>query len=121
MDVVHTAMWVSDLETTTTFYEEVLGLSVSREFEGADGVVNYFLCGDSETELQFKYDPEAERDVSPSGFAHTALTVEDLDSTLDRVANSEGSVNDGPMTIEGGRVAFCEDPDGYGIEFIESA
>jgi lactoylglutathione lyase len=121
MDVVHTALWVSDLDATTQFYEETLGLGFSREFEGEDGVVNYFVSGESETELQFKYDPEADRDVSPSAFAHTALTVEDLEETLTAVEDSAGTVTAGPMDHEDVRIAFGEDPDGYGLEFIETA
>jgi lactoylglutathione lyase len=119
MDVVHTALWVSDLDATKRFYEDVLGLSFSRQFDGDDGVVNYFVVGEGSAELQFKADPAESRDISPDGIAHVALTVDDLEATLAAVAESTGTVTDGPIDHEDVRIAFGEDPDGYGLEFIE--
>jgi lactoylglutathione lyase len=120
MDVVHTALWVADLDRTRTFYEDRLDLEFSREFEGADGVVNYFVAGTSATELQFKYDPESDAAVDPAGIAHVAIEVDDLDATIDVVADeSAGTITDGPMDADDARIAFGADPDGYGLEFIE--
>ncbi|GAB3022480.1 VOC family protein [Natronobiforma cellulositropha] len=123
MDVLHTAIWVESVEAMDAFYREGLGLEYSREFVGDDGVTNYFLTGESETELQFKYREDDPAPVDPSGFDHTAIAVADVDTTVERlVEDYGGAVTGEPTTIEemGVRIAFVDDPDGYGVELIES-
>ncbi|MFB6138597.1 MAG: VOC family protein [Halobacteriaceae archaeon] len=122
MDVLHTAIWVSDLDATTTFYEDHLGLSQTREFVGDDGAVNYFVAGEGDTEIQFKHDPEGDGEpVDPGDFDHVALAVEDTDAMVEHVVEeTAGSLRAGPMDHDGElRIAFVEDPDGYGVELVE--
>ena len=121
MDVAHTAVWVSDLEATTTFYEDVLGLERTREFTTDDGVVNYYVGSDEGGEIQFKYDPAGERTVEPSGIDHLALDVDDAAATFERVVAESGcAVHLEPTTFEVAdrRAAFVYDPDGYVVEFV---
>lgn len=123
MDVEHTALWVSDLETTTDFYENVIGLDYDRQFT-LDGVVNYYVGSDAGADLQFKYDPEGDVDVSPSGIDHVALGVEDTDAEFERIVDAvDPPVVQEPTTVEvaGARVAFIEDPDGYVVELVGPA
>lgn len=123
MDVEHTALWVSDLETTTDFYENVIGLDYDRQFT-LDGVVNYYVGSDAGADLQFKYDPEGDVDVSPSGIDHVALGVEDTDAEFDRIVDAvDPPVVQEPTTVDvaGRRVAFFEDPDGYVVELVGPA
>lgn len=123
MDVEHTALWVSDLETTTDFYENVIGLDYDRQFT-LDGVVNYYVGSDAGANLQFKYDPEGDVDVSPSGIDHVALGVEDTDAEFERIVDAvDPPVVQEPTTVEvaGARVAFIEDPDGYVVELVGPA
>ena len=122
MDLLHTAVWVSDLETTAEFYEEVLGLAHSRDFVGNDGVTNYFMAGESDAEIQFKYDESADVTVDPGTMDHLAAAVEDVDATVDHAVEEwDSDVTDGPRTVEdlGVRIAFITDPEGYTIEIIQ--
>ena len=122
MDVLHTAVWVSDLDATSEFYEDVLGLEQSREFVGGDGVTNYFVIGESDAEIQFKYDEDADVETDPGTMDHLAVAVEDVDDTTERAVEEYGSeIVDGPMDLEdlGVRVAFITDPEGYTVEIIE--
>ena len=119
MDVIHTAVKVSDLERTREFYEDGLGLDYSRDFVGDDGVTNYFVRGESEVEIQFKHDPDDDGAVDAGDFDHFAIMVEDTDEMVDLVVEeTDGSLRAGPMEQGDVRIAFVEDPDGYGIEFI---
>lgn len=123
MDVLHTAVWVSDLDRTRTFYEDQLGLEYSRDFVGDDGVTNYFVKGEGDAEIQFKHDPDGTATVDSGDFDHFAIEVDDTDEMVEHVVEeTEGSLRDGPLTMDdaGVRIAFVEDPDGYGIEFISS-
>ena len=120
MEVAHTALWVSDLEATQAFYEDVLGLEYSHEFV-LDGVLNYYVGTEDGAELQFKYDEDADREVAPSGIDHVAVTVDDTDAEFERVVEAaDPVVVMEPTTVDVAdrRVAFVEDPDGYVVELV---
>ena len=120
MDVIHLAMWVSDLDQSANFYEDVLGLEYDSQFE-LDGVVNYYVGSEDGAELQFKYDPERTEPIDPSGIDHIALAVDDTDAEFERVMDAANPpVVEEPMDIEAvnRRVAFIEDPDGYVVELV---
>lgn len=121
MRVIHTALWVADLDRTLEFYEGVLGLDHQWDFT-LDGIRNYYVGTDDGAEIQFKYDHGREEPVTPSGVDHLALAVEDVDTTFERVVDESGCpVVTAPTDVEaaGRRVAFVEDPDGYVVEFVE--
>lgn len=123
MDVAHVAIWVSDLERSKGFYEGALGLEHEKDFVGPDGVVNYFVRGETDTFVQFKYDPEGDAKDGPGGMAHIALAVDDVDAAYDRVADrGDSTVEQEPTTIEDldVRNAFVTDPDGYVLELEQS-
>lgn len=122
MHAIHTAVQVSDLEATTAFYEDVLGLSYQREFTGEDGVVNYYVGTDAGASLQFKYDPDGDGAVEPSGIDHLAFAVDDVDATFERVVDESGcDVFLEPTTFDAAdrRAGFVYDPDGYVVEFVQ--
>ncbi|WP_255192100.1 VOC family protein [Natronobeatus ordinarius] len=122
MDVIHTAIWVSDLEETAAFYEDVLGLEFQSEFTGDDGVVNYYVGTEDGADLQFKYDPDGKSAGPPAGIDHVALAVDDVDAEFDRVLEAtDPPVVLEPTTVEAAnaRVAFLEDPAGYVVELVE--
>lgn len=120
MDVIHSAIWVQDLERSLEFYTDLLGLEETNRFEGGDGALNVYLSGPGDGELQLKYDPARDH-VPPSGIDHVAIAVEDTDATVERVRQAGYPLHRGPLDSSGAnaRVAFMEDPDGYGIEFVE--
>ena len=123
MEVAHTALWVSDLDATAAFYEDVLGLEYRQEFV-LDGVLNYYVGTEDGAELQFKYDEDADDEVDPSGIDHVAVTVDDTDATFERVVEeADPVVVMEPTTVDVAerRVAFVEDPDGYVVEFVGEA
>ena len=58
-----------------------------------------------------------------TAYGHVALTVEDLDATLDRLGKLGIEPEKPPYRIhEGGsRLCFVRDPDGYRVELLEMA
>jgi lactoylglutathione lyase len=120
VDVIHTAVWVSDLDETRAFYVDALGLSHTRDFE-SEGVTNFYVAGDGGAEIQFKHEP-GRGAVDPSGIDHVAVSVDDTDAVLDRLrAATDTEVVMGPTTIDAVDVyvAFVTDPDGYLVELVE--
>ena len=122
MDVLHTALWVSDLETTADFYSDVFDLERSQEFVGGDGVTNYFVRGEGDAEIQFKHDEDADIEVDPGTMDHHAIAVEDVDATVEHAVDQwDSTVVAEPRDVEelGLRIAFVTDPDGYTVEAIQ--
>ncbi|MFD1563327.1 VOC family protein [Haloarchaeobius amylolyticus] len=121
MDVIHTALWVSDIERTREFYVDALGLTENWSFTGDDGVENVYIGGDN-AEFQFKYDPEGGPDIDSGTMAHVAVGVDSTDETVERlVERVDPPIETAPTTMDdlGLRVAFVEDPDGYVVELVE--
>jgi lactoylglutathione lyase len=56
-----------------------------------------------------------------TGYGHIAITSDDLDGTLERLAGQGIEPEKPPYSVrEGGsRLCFVRDPDGYRIEIIE--
>jgi lactoylglutathione lyase len=56
-----------------------------------------------------------------TGYGHIAITADDLDATLERLAGDGIEPERPPYTVRdgGSRICFVRDPDGYRIELIE--
>jgi lactoylglutathione lyase len=123
MRVLHPAIWVSDIDRTLDFYVDGLGLTKTREFVGGDGATNVYVAGDDGVEIQFKHQADGgERSYQPGAYDHVAVAVDDTDAEVERLVEETGCpVRRGPLTSDGAnaRIAFIEDPDGYGVELIE--
>lgn len=123
MDVIHSAIWVSDLEQTLEFYVDELGLEKTNEFESGDGARNVYVAGESDVEIQFKYEEGREVEQSENGvYDHVAIAVDDTDAEVQRlVEEGSATLRRGPLDSEGAnaRVAFIEDPEGNGVELVE--
>ena len=70
-------------------------------------------------ELTYNFDQTEPYEIG-TGYGHIALSVEDLDGTLARLAEQGIEPERPPYTVrEGGsRLCFVRDPDGYRIELI---
>ena len=124
MELVHTCYRVTDPDRSIAFYE-ALGLEKRRELPIRDEAVNYFLGvpGKELPELELTYNFGVESYELGSGYGHVALTVDDLDGTLERLAAQGIEPERPPYQVrEGGaRICFVRDPDEYRVELIERA
>ncbi|QIO25208.1 VOC family protein [Haloarcula sp. JP-L23] len=125
MQVIHTAIWTSDLDRMTEFFEDDIGLEHSHDFVGNDGVTNYYVGGDEGATIQLKHDPDENKEIDPSGIAHVAISVDDSKSLAERLSNRDDCrIVDGPKEVNDGisdkRIAFVEGPDGYVYELEQT-
>ena len=122
MELIHTCYRITDPERSVAFYE-ALGLEKRREMPIREEAMNYFLGvpGQASPELELTYNFGVDSYELGTGYGHIALTVEDLDGTLDRLAEQGIEPEREPYQVrEGGsRLCFVQDPDGYRIELIE--
>jgi lactoylglutathione lyase len=122
MDLIHTCYRITDPERSVAFYE-ALGLEKRRELPIRDEAVNYFLGvpGRELPELELTYNFGVDSYELGTAYGHVALTVDDIDATLARLAEQGIEPERPPYTVrEGGsRLTFVRDPDGYRLELIE--
>ena len=122
MELIHTCYRVTDPERSIAFYE-ALGLEMRRELPIRDEAVNYFLGvpGQEIPELELTHNFGVDSYELGTGYGHIALTVDDLDSTLEKLASQGIEPEREPYQVrEGGsRICFVRDPDQYRVELIE--
>jgi lactoylglutathione lyase len=123
-ELIHTCYRVLDLERSVSFYER-LGFEELRRMPIGDEATNCFmgLPGDgARLELTHNHDVEEPYEIG-TGYGHIAITTDDLDATLQRLAGDGIEPERPPYTVrEGGsRICFVRDPDDYRIEIIERA
>jgi lactoylglutathione lyase len=121
MELIHTCYRITDPEKSVAFYE-ALGFEKRRELPIREEAINIFmgLPGDDER-LELTYNFGVESYELGTGYGHIAVTVENLDGTLERLAGQAIEPERPPYTVrEGGsRLCFVRDPDGYRVELIE--
>jgi lactoylglutathione lyase len=118
MKVLHTAIEVTDLEAMRALYEDLLGLSKSREFQTED-VHNYYVVGECGAEIQFKI---VEETTAPGAIDHIAIATDDVDAIVDRaVTEFDSTVIMEPQDLDrvNKRISFITDPEGYSIQLTE--
>lgn len=121
MDVIHTCIWVSDMDDAKEFYLDGIGLEEHRSAT-LGGIENVWLGGEH-GEIQLRFAPDhPDPDPDRSDFDHLALSVDDVDAEVERIVDATGAtVLDGPRTVDvaNARIAFLEGFDGYVIELVE--
>jgi lactoylglutathione lyase len=125
MRYLHTMYRITDPGQSQAFYE-ALGFELRREApivrDGELEATNYFFGipgQDEELELTFNHDGRTYE--LGTGYGHVAVAVDDLDRTLERLAQQRIEPERPPYRVrEGGsRLCFVRDPDGYRVELIE--
>jgi lactoylglutathione lyase len=121
MELIHTCYRIGDIDRSVPFYE-ALGFEERRRMPIRDEAINVFmgLPGD-EDRLELTYNFGVDSYELGTGYNHVAVTVDDLDETLARLAEKGIDPEKPPYTVrEGGpRLCFVRDPDGYRVELIE--
>jgi lactoylglutathione lyase len=123
MALIHTCYRITDVDRSVEFYE-ALGFEEIGRIPIRDEAINVFMNmpGDGDMpRLELTYNFGVDSYELGTGYGHIALSVEDIDGTLERLAKVGIEPEKPPYTVrEGGsRLCFVRDPDGYRIELIE--
>lgn len=119
--LLHTRMRVNDLARTVIFYEEALGLKVSRRHTSPRGAQLAFLATpNSDEEIEIcQMPPGAPSVVVQPDLMHLAFEVEDLTAFAAAAAAKGYPLSDGPTPSGSGMIAFIDAPEGYEVELIQ--
>jgi lactoylglutathione lyase len=120
---VHTCVRALDIDASLRFYE-LLGFEQRGRlvFESAYNVYLGLPGGGDTLELTVNVGRTEPYDLG-DGYNHLALTVDDLDALLAKLAAAGIEPEKPPYAPGGreevGRICFVADPDGYRIELID--
>ena len=139
----HTGITVSNLERSLDFWQNVLGFEFSHRAHQTSEMASQ-ITGVAGAEiklavvkapgghkielLEYLAPPDRKKDAHlrpcDVGHVHVAVTVENLDGILEKIATSGGKVAGKPQTLKTGpnagkRVVYVRDPDGTTIEFMQ--
>jgi len=120
--LIHTCYRITDPERSVAFYE-ALGLEKRREVPIRHEATNIFMGvpGEALPELELTHNHGVDHYELGTAYGHVALTVGDLDATLEQLAEMGIEPERPPYRVhEGGsRLCFVRDPDDYRIELLE--
>ena len=135
----HLGIVVTDIEESLSFYRDILGLSVEKDFSDSSPYIDRILGlkgvklrmvklttddGTMIELLKFESHPseiKTDPQLNNIGCTHMAFTVENIDETYKLLTSKNVEFKSPPETSGDGyaRVAFCKDPDGFFIELVE--
>jgi lactoylglutathione lyase len=121
--LLHTRMRVNDIERTVKFYEQALGLTVSRRHTSPRGAQLVFLTTpNSEEEIELCQLPGSPSVQVQPDLMHLAFSVDDLTAFAAALEKKGFKLSDGPTKSGSGSViAFIDAPEGYEVELIQKA
>jgi lactoylglutathione lyase len=123
--LIHTCYRITNIDRSVAFYE-ALGFQEVGRLPIGDEAINVFMNqpGDGDMpRLELTYNQGVESYELGTAYGHIAITTDDIDATLARLAEQGIEPEKPPYTVrEGGSLlAFVKDPDGYRVEILEMA
>jgi lactoylglutathione lyase len=119
---LHTCYRIGDIDRSVAFYEK-LGFEERARMPIRDEAINVFMgLPGEDPRLELTYNHGVDSYDLGTGYNHIAVAVDDLDGTLEQLAQDGIEPEKPPYSVrEGGsRLCFVRDPDGYRIELIEA-
>ncbi|MDR2872518.1 MAG: VOC family protein [Xanthomonadaceae bacterium] len=120
MKYLHAMIRVHDLEATSKFFTEGLGLKETRRMESAAGKYTLVYFGapeNPEAEIELTYNWGSEEDYgSARNFGHLAFEVEDIYRICAHLQALGVTINRPPRD---GHMAFVRTPDSISIELLQ--
>ena len=119
MKYLHTMVRVTDLEASTAFYCDALGLVEIRRYDNEKGrftLVFLAAPGDEDAQVELTYNWDPEDYDEGRNFGHLAYAVDDIYTTCRHLMDCGVPINRPPRD---GRMAFVRSPDNISIELLQ--
>jgi len=112
----HVGVYVKDLERSLSFYKQVFGWNVIREFGSGEAKIAVVDIGGGLLELVQR--PGSPGKAPEGNWNHLALHVDDWEGKVRKLEGMGLELRKVTMT-DGSHIAFFKDPDGHTVEIME--
>lgn len=122
MRIMHTCLNVVDLDRSITFYQDRLGLKLTRRFEVKENNADIAFLEDPDgSAVELTHWRDKKQLAEGDNFDHIAFGVKDMKATMERLRGQGVTIAMEPFTLKGGshQIVFIKDPDGNWLELIE--
>jgi lactoylglutathione lyase len=118
MKYLHAMIRVSDIDKSLAFYQDLLGLTLTRKKDYPDGEFSlYYLATEAgEPEIELTHNWGEGSYESGNAFGHLAFAVENIYELCEKFEEAGVTVLRPPRD---GRMAFVKDPSGISIELLQ--
>ena len=120
MKYLHAMLRVQDLEASSRFFTEGLGLTQTRRMDSEEGrftLVYFGAPANPEAEIELTHNWGSDEDYGNArNFGHLAFEVDDIYATCAHLQSLGVTINRPPRD---GRMAFVRSPDGISIELLQ--
>ena len=114
----HASLLISDLDASRAFYADMLGMEIDDRRPDLEFPGLWLKLGQQQIHLLLLDTTSVGTgNRHPGRDAHTAVAITSLDPLIARLDSADISYT---MSRSGRRALFCRDPDGNGLEFIET-
>ena len=121
----HTRIRVSNIESSIDWYSKTCGFEVLKRTEkspSGNQLAHLQIPGSSHN-LELTHSPDYELKV-PEDLVHTCIRVDDIVAYCEMQENLNLAIDLWPSNwrekfVEGRKMAFITDPDGYEVEILE--
>jgi lactoylglutathione lyase len=117
----HVTLSVKNLEDSLKFYQEVVGLEVTRRFQaGPDTEIVFVGSGDTEVELICNK-TAGQGEIKPGNGISMGFMSPSIDDTI-KLLREKGYKTDGVIISPNPntRFFFAFDPDGFQVQFLQA-
>jgi lactoylglutathione lyase len=119
MKYLHTMVRVTDLEASSKFYCDALGLREVKRTSHEKGrftLVYLAAPGDEDAQIELTYNWDPESYTGGRNFGHVAYEVDDIYATCSLLMQRGVTINRPPRD---GKMAFVRSPDLISIELLQ--
>jgi len=123
MKLLHAMIRVKDIKKSLKFYTELFEMNLVNEMRLDDCSLYFLSDQDGQTQIELTYNDETPEEgyQKGNGFGHFAFGVDSMDEFTKKLQAFGGEYSCEPFKLDGYdlKIAFVNDPDGYGIELVE--
>ena len=121
----HTRIRVSNIESSIDWYSKTCGFQVLKRTEKSPSgnQLAHLQIPGSNHNLELTHSPDYELKV-PEDLVHTCIRVDDIVAYIEMLEGLDLAIDLWPSNwrekfVEGKKMAFITDPDGYEVEILE--